>query len=388
MKQITVLLIALAVIMLPVACCLNSHDFEVDGIYYNKNGDGTVSVTSKGSSFNEYIDEYTGIVVIPSTVTYSGTTFSVTSIGDWAFSGCKRLTTICIPISVKTIGNFAFYGCTGLTSVYIPNSVSSIGYYAFYGCSGLTSIIVDSENQIYDSRENCNAIIETASNKLLYGSNNTIIPNSVTSIGDQAFSSRSGLTSVSIPNSVTSIDEKAFYGCSGLTSVNISNSVETIENGVFSGCSGLTSVNIPNSVSSIGSEAFSGCSGLKSITIPNSVSSIGSEAFSGCSGLKYIKVDSENQKYDSRDNCNAIIETATNTLHTGCKNTIIPNSVSSIGDYAFKGCSGLTSITIPNSVSSIGDYAFTNCIYLTSVTIPSSVTSIGKNAFHGCRSLE
>ena len=117
MKQITVLLIALAVIMLPVACCLNSHDFEVDGIYYNKNGDGTVSVTSKGSSFNEYIDEYTGIVVIPSTVTYSGTTFSVTSIGDWAFSGCKRLTTICIPISVKTIGNFAFYGCTGLTSV-------------------------------------------------------------------------------------------------------------------------------------------------------------------------------------------------------------------------------------------------------------------------------
>ena len=207
---------------------------------------------------------------------------------------------------------------------------------------------------------------------------------SVTSIGDAAFLGCSGLTSVTIPNSVTSIGIYAFYNCSRLTSVTIGNSVTTIGLWAFYNCSGLTSVTIPNSVTSIGEFAFHRCSGLTSMTIPNSVTSIGVGAFEGCSGLTSVTVDKNNGTYDSRDNCNAIIETSTNKLIVGCKNTTIPNSVTSIGEYAFCECSGLTSMTIPNSVTSIGKNAFRGCSGLTSVTIPNSVTSIGKYAFEDC----
>ena len=207
------------------------------------------------------------------------------------------------------------------------------------------------------------------------------IPNSVTSISGDAFYGCEGLTSVTIPNSVTTIAIDAFRYCSGLTSITIGNSVTSIGNGAFSYCSGLTSVTIPNSVTSIGVDAFFFCYNLTSVTIPNSVTTIGRGAFGGCRGLTSITVEEGNSKYDSRDNCNAIIEKTTNTLVVGCKNTVIPNSVTSIGTYAFYGCSSLTSFTIPNSVTSIGDYAFCQCIGLTSVTIPNSVTTIGKGAF-------
>ena len=236
----------------------------------------------------------------------------------------------------------------------VTYNVTSIGYYAFSDCSGLTSVT---------------------------------IPNSVTSIGDAAFYGCSCLTSITIPNSVTSIGGSAFRDCSGLTSITIPNSVTSIASSAFSGCSGLTSITIPNSVTSIGSEAFYGCSGLTSVTIPNSVTSIGSGAFSGCSGLTSIKVEDNNAKYDSRNNCNAIIEKSSNTLIVGCKNTIIPNSVTSIGGSAFRDCSGLTSITIPNSVTSIASSAFYGCSGLTSITIPNSVTSIDSYAFYGCSGL-
>ena len=266
---------------------------------------------------------------------------------------------------VDCIGGFAFSGCKGLTSLTIPNSVTSIGNGAFSGCSGLTSIT---------------------------------IPNSVTSIGDFAFNYCLSLTSISIPNSVTSIGKDAFWGCSG-----------------------LTSITIPNSVTSIGYFAFSNCSNLTSITIPNSVTSIGYGAFEGCSGLTSIIVEKGNKMYDSRKNCNAIIETASNTLIAGCKNTKIPNSVTRIRDWAFSDCSNLISITIPNSVTSIGDRAFVACKGLTSIvvekgnktydtrencnaiietasntliagckntiTIPNSVTGIGDYAFYACKGL-
>ena len=210
----------------------------------------------------------------------------------------------------------------GCKTTVIPNSVTSIGDYAFYGCSGLTSIT---------------------------------IPNDVTTIGNSAFSDCSGLTSVTIGNSVTSIGWGAFYGCSRLKSVTIGNSVTSIGSYAFSDCSGLTSVTIPNGVTSIGDHAFDGCSGLTSVTIPNSVTSIGNSAFSDCSGLTSVTIG---------------------------------NSVTSIGSSAFYFCIGLKSVTLPNSVTGIGDSAFSWCTGLTSVSIPNSVMSIGHFAFSNCTGLK
>ena len=391
-------------------CALSiwAEDFQVNGIYYKILTDKTkeVEVTYRGSYYNSYSDEYSGSVTIPKTVTYNGTTYSVTSIGGSAFSYCSDLTSITIPNSVTSIGSSAFYGCSGLTSITIPNSVTSIGSYAFSGCSGLTSIVVEKSNTKYDSRNNCNAIIATASNTLIVGCQNTIIPNSVTSIGNSAFRYCSSLTSITIGNSVTSIGEEAFYKCSGLTSVTIGNSVTSIGENAFHYCSSLTSVTlhsnsivgktynystaigdifgsqvkeyiIGNSITSIGDWAFSGCSGLTFVTIPNSVTSIGNGAFSNCSSLTSVTIG------------NSVTSIGKEAFYkcSGLKSVTIPNSVTNIGDEAFRGCSGLTSVTIGNSVTSIGGSAFSNCSSLTSVTIGNSVTSIGRSAFFGCSGL-
>ena len=331
-----------------------SHDIAVknaDGvtIYYNYMNNGTeLEVTYRGSSYDEYSNEYQGNVVIPEEVSYSGKTYPVTSIGSGAFSNCSGLTSITIPNSVTSIGNEAFYFCPGLTSVTIPNSVTSIGVGAFAACPGLTSIKVKEGNPKYDSRNNCNAIIETETNALIVGCQNTIIPNSVTSIGGGAFEYCSRLTSVTIPNSVTSIGWSAFYQCSGLTSITIPNSVTSIGVSTFWGCSSLTSVTIPNSVTSIGGYAFEGCSGLKKVIVKDIAAWCGIKFNSN--PLFYAK-----HLYSDED--------------TEITNLIIPNSVTSIGNAAFNGCSGLTSVTIPNSVTSVGDYAFEGCTGLKNLTI-------------------
>ena len=236
------IILCLIGLLLIVCNSIFAYDFQSGGIYYTIDGDN-VSVTSGDA-------KYEGEVVIPTTVSYNGKEYSVTSIGSQAF-----------------------LSCSGLTSINISNSVTAIGERAFSDCSGLKSITVASDNQVYDSRDNCNAIIETKSNTLITGCKNSIIPNSVTRIGSYAF----------------------YY------------------------CSGLTSITIPNSVTNIGSHAFPYCSSLTSITIPNSVTSIGSYAFAYCSGLTSITVASDNQVYDSRENCNALIETKSNTLITGSR---------------------------------------------------------------------
>ena len=182
-----------------------SAQTEIGGIYYNFN-DGTAEVTSNPN-------EYSGDITIPDRVTYDGTEYSVTSIGESAFSHCISLTSVEIPNSVTRIGSYAFWDCSGLNSVTIPNSVTYIGDDAFNGCSGLTSIIVKERNTVYDSRNNCNAIIETSSNTLIIGCENTVIPNTVTRIGYCAFYNCSGLTSINIPNSVTNIGNYAFAYC-------------------------------------------------------------------------------------------------------------------------------------------------------------------------------
>ena len=212
-----------------------AYDAQIGRIYYDFNKDAKTATVTYYDGGSDNQNAYSGTINIPATVEYRGVTYDVTSIG-W----------------------YAFINCSDLTSVTIPNSVTSIGQYAFYGCSGLTSIKVEAGNTVYDSRDNCNAIIKTETNELFSGCKNTVIPNSVKSIG-----------------------WNAFYGCSGLTSITIPNSVTSIGDDAFEGCSGLTSITIPNSVTSIGSRAFEGCNGLTSITIPNSVTSIGYDAFRG-----------------------------------------------------------------------------------------------------------
>ena len=265
----------------------------------------------------------------------------------------STISSLIIPNSITSIGNSAFRDISTLISVLLPNYLVSIGDYAFRG-TGITSIT---------------------------------IPNSVTSIGKCAFSTV--LTSVTFKegSKLTSIGDLAFMFCESLTSITIPNSVISIGDQAFRYCTSLTSITIPSSVTSIGMHAFDRCESLTSITIPSSVTSIGDQAFNYCTSLESIKVDSDNTVYEDR-NSNAIIRKLNNTLLVGCKNTTIPDSVTSIGGYAFYGCTGLTSITIPSSVTSIEDMAFIYCTSLTSITIPSSVTSIGDQAFNYCTSLE
>ena len=390
-----------------VTTCLWAANFKCGELYYDILSDSTVSVTyEQYASWYNY-NEIEGDLIIPSTVTYNGKTYTVTSIGTQAFTNCPMLS-VTIPSSVKKIGMGAFSMCTMLTNVTIPNSVTYLGAYAFKNCYKLQTISISDnvssigeETFVYCNKlrtvtfgKSISNIHETAFNQValktviwnaenyskaytLPNCVNTVtfgnsvkhipaslcrstcissisIPNSVTSIGENAFKSCSALTSISIPNSVTSIGENAFNSCSALTSVTIGNSVTSIGGNAFEDCSSLTSVTIGESVTSIGKKAFAYCSGLTSVTIPNSVTSIGDDAFRNCFGLTSIT---------------------------------IPNSVTSIGSSAFAYCSGLTSFTIPNSVKSVSNATFYECSSLSSVTLGHGVTNIGYNAFRYCSSL-
>ena len=386
-----------------------TNNFTVGEFSYQWTSGTEVKVTACNSSATS--------VTIPATVTNEDVTYSVNAIDATAFSSCVSLNTVFLySVNPPTLGSNVFDGCTALDAIYVPagteetykaadgwkayadkilaidtgtygadvyysydsstktlrifgtgamedhnipwdnyraditkvvisDGVTSIGINPFYGCSGLESISVASGNTKYDSRDKCNAIIETETNRLITGCKNSFIPYDVTSIGQSA----------------------------------------------FNGCTGLTSIEIPSGVTTIGIWVFENCTSLKSIEIPASVTSIGINAFYGCSGLESISVAAGNKTYDSRNNCNALIETKTNTLILGCKNTVIPgnpNGVTSIGDNAFYGCTDLTSIEIPASVTTIGTQAFDGCTSLKSIEIPASVTSIGRYAFWACTGLE
>lgn len=260
---------------------------------------------------------------------------SITNIGREAFAWCNNLDTISIPKKVEVIGDNAFAG-TRISEIVIPVTTKSISVYAFENCRYVTSISVDPSNSFYDSRNNCNALIETASNTLIKGTSTTIIPNSVVEIANSAFNGASGLTAISIPNSVTTI----------------------------------------------GGGAFNDCDALTSIYIPSSVTMIYSNPFTNCDALVSMKVDENNSVYDSREDCNAIIETKTNRLVSGCKKSFIPRGIKVIGNSAFNCVNGLDSLKIPYGVETIENYALSNT-GLTYVEIPNSIKTIDYYAFGG-----
>ena len=451
MKKIFTLLLAIL-----ISChLLYGYDFVVDGLAYNINSDGTSVTVTRGAEVN-------GILVIPETVTYnsSGSTYSVTAIDDEAFE-YNWMTSVIIPNSVTSIGNYAFNGCSRLTEISIPNSVTSIGGDAFEETvwyenqpdglvyAGLVAYKYKGVMYAMTAIEINDGTVGIASRCFYDYSNLTrvTIPHSVTVIGSDAFYGCSGLTSIDIPNSVISIGARAFSGCSSLTELNVPNSVTSVGGSAFSGtawynnqpdgliyvglvaykykgtmpagtniqiedgtteitsncfasCSGLTEVTIPNSVKSIGNYAFECCSGLTEVTIPNSVTSIGYHAFAYCSGLTKVTIPNSVISIggDAFYGCSGLTEvTIPNSVTSignrsffGCSGLTlltIGNSVTSIGNYAFSGCSGLTEIIIPNSVKYVGDQSFYHCSGLTKVTVGNSVTSIGISAFENCSSL-
>ncbi|MBO7145894.1 MAG: leucine-rich repeat domain-containing protein [Salinivirgaceae bacterium] len=355
-------------------------------LQYEITSDKTVQVI-KSADYTELTD-----IVIPETVEIDGKTYTVTSIGKDAFEYCNKITNVSIPNTVVEISSYAFFNCDNLISMVIPNSVTHIGHGVFYGCDNLTSVnipnsVISFDNQVFT---NCQKLTEinVASDNSHFSSEEGVLFNKDKTELMYFPAGKTG--EYSIPNTVTTIADEAFGYCYGLESVNIPNSVKIIDEDAFISTS-LTTVNIPDGVKTIGHGAFGNCYYLESATISKTVTELSPMSFYGCSNLTRIDVASGNQNYASdagvvfNKDKTEIISFPAGKIDTSYT---IPNSVTKIGKYAFYNCDKLESITIPESVTSIGDCAFENCDRLTFITIPNSVTSICDYAFENCDNLE
>lgn len=375
-------------LLMAALCSIAARAVQIDGIYYNLYNYLNGQYINYAHVTYDRNNKYTGDIVIPSSVTFNGNTYTVMVIDSRAFQNCTELTSIKMPKTITKLGSNCFEGCTSLKSVTLSNALTLIEYHAFEGCTSLESISFPSSlKEIgYDAFKGCKKLKIAP------------LPSGLEKLGSSAFEGCSSLESVYIPKGITYYYYDTYRYCSNLKSIVVDSSnpnydsrnncnaiVEKATDIIIQGCNNTI---IPDGIKGFYiSCTFQEMKSLTKIHIPSSVENIPNGLFSGCSALNEITVDANNPNYDSRNNCNAIINSETNELIQGCNNTKIPEGVASIASYAFKDFDKLSSIEIPGSVIQLGHYIFQGCTSLKNVVLQSGLQTIGSNTFEGCTSL-
>ncbi len=430
----------LAVLFLLFFCAVSKgqEGFTQGRLKFTIRNDGVVDLSESESSMALYHSQHNKILVIPCKVFYEGRTYTVQSVQGFNYD--SDLEQVFIEDGVECIEE-AFSHCPNLRAVYIGRDVEQM-YRSFQWNPMLERIVVDKNNSTYDSRGDCNAIIETKANRLICGCKTTIIPAQIQAIGEEAFLGCEDFDEMLLPEGILILEDNAFSECINLKNINLPQSLKKIECEVFSGCTSLTSVNIPQQVEDIGLEVFTGCSSLdtivvdkrnqkydsrcgcnaiietsthkliagcrssfipngvreiednafssipiESVIVPKSVVKMGMRVFAGCNHLAEIQVDKQNPVFDSRHNCNAVVETESNTIVAASMNTTFDISVTAIGNYAFSGIPTPSVVNIPEGITKIGSGAFSSNKYVSRLILPKSLESVGQNAFGDCWSL-